>query len=43
MIPVLLQMHTATSTPVGPGAGQGMASTSEVHSVEDPNVDVVSG
>jgi hypothetical protein len=41
--PVLLQMQPATSRAVGPGAGQGTASISEVHSVEDPNADVVSG
>ena len=41
--PVLLQTQPATSSPVGPGAGQGTVSTSEVHSVGDLNADVVSG
>ena len=40
--PVLLQTQPATSSPVGPRAGEGTTSTSEEHSVMDPVADVVS-
>ena len=41
--PVLLQEQPVTSKIVGPGAGQGMRSISETHSVGDLNANVVSG
>jgi len=40
--PVFLQEQPATSNLVGPGAGHGMVSISETHSVMDPNAYVVS-